>query len=534
METLASGGNAVDAAVATLFALTVVEPMMVGVAGGGIMHVRTADGTHRVLDCMSTGPGRARPDDFTLVDVENPLSFEVEGRRNQVGGSAIATPGNLTGWCALHDTYGQLPFADLVAPAIRLARNGFTATHYLAGAIRESEADIAADPVISSILRPGGRSISPGDRLVQPDYAETLSLIAREGANSLHGGPLGDALVERAAKDNGSLSAQDLRTYRSVEREAIFSPYRDCIIAGPPPPASSGVHIPQMLNILETDDLADLGFGSPEALHLIVEAMRLGFADRRRYSGDPDHVDVPVERLISKPYAAELRATINDRATPLAASTVARESSDTTHVTVADRDGTIVTATHTINGLFGARIMVPETGIIPNNYMLNFDPRPGRALSIAPGKRVPTSMAPMIVLKDGAPFAALGLPGGLRIFPSAFQAIINLIDHGMSPQEAVEAPRVWTEGGEVEIEQVYGEEAAAGLRARGHSVRVVPHIGGGMNMIGFGQDGLMTGAACWRADGVVAALGGGLARPGVRFWPGDAPDADEESGADAT
>ena len=168
--------------------------------------------------------------------------------------------------------------------------------------------------------------------------------------------------------------------------------------------------------------------------------------------------------------------------------------------------------------------MVPGTGIIPNNYMLNFDPRPGRALSIAPGKRVPTSMAPMIVLKNDAPFAALGLPGGLRIFPSAFQALVNLIDHGMSVQEAVEAPRVWTQGGEVEIERAYGAEAAEALRARGHDVRVVPHIGGGMNTIRFEPGGLMTGAACWRADGVVAALGGGLARPGVRFWPDTAPD----------
>ncbi|MEM1045268.1 MAG: gamma-glutamyltransferase [Pseudomonadota bacterium] len=529
VEILAAGGNAVDAAVATLLALTVVEPMMVGIAGGGFVHVRSPDGRHSVMDCMSCAPAAAQDDFFTPRFPEDPLSYEVEGRRNQLGGTAVATPGNLDGWCRLHAKLGRLPFADIVEPAIRLAARGFVVTHYLAGAARENEADIAPDAAICEVLRPGGTVISAGDRLMQPDYAESLRLIARDGASAFHGGPLGDALAERAARDGGFLASEDMRQYRSIEREAIFSAYRDYVVVGPPPPASSGIHVAQMLNILESDDLRGLGFGSAETLHLLVEAMRLGFADRRRHGGDPDFVDVPVERLTSKAYAAELRARIGSRAAALPDSAPLAEPNDTTHVTIADKDGYVVSATHTINGIFGARIMVPGTGIIPNNYMLNFDPRPGRALSIVPGKRVPTSMAPMIILKDDALFAALGLPGGLRIFPSAFQAIVNLIDHGMSPQEAVEAPRVWTQGGEVEIERVYGDEAAEALRARGHAVRVMPHIGGGMNMIRFDPNGLMTGAACWRADGVVAALGGGLARPGVRFWPDAAPDEDKDA-----
>ena len=242
---------------------------------------------------------------------------------------------------------------------------------------------------------------------------------------------LGDALAQRAAQDGGFLSSDDMSSYRSVERKAIFSPYRDVVVVGPPPPASSGVHIAQMLNILESDDLAGLGFGSTETLHLLVEAMRIGFADRRRFSGDPAFVDVPVERLMSKQYARDLRVGIGDRAGPRADGEGAAESANTTHVTVADKDGGVVSATHTINGIFGARILVPGTGFIPNNYMLNFDPRPGRALSIEPGKRVPTSMAPMIVLKDDAPFAALGLPGGLRIFPKAypFCSDISVLPH---------------------------------------------------------------------------------------------------------
>lgn len=532
LEILAAGGNAVDSAVASLLALTVVEPMMVGVAGGGFAHIRTAAGRHVIVDCMSSAPAAAQADAFTPLAPDDPLSYDVAGRRNQIGGSAIATPGNLEGWCAMQARYGRLPFSDVVEPAIRLATRGFEATHYLAGAVRECEADLASDPAISAVFCPNGSALAPGDHVAQPDYAGTLRLIAREGAAALHGGPLGDALAQRAAKDGGFLSRDDLRDYQSVERDAVFAPYRDVVVVGPPPPASSGVHIAQMLNVLETDDLAGLGFGSSEALHLLVETMRIGFADRRLYSGDPAFVDVPVAHLTSKQYARTLRAGIGHKAGPRADGAGLTESADTTHVTVADKDGCVVSATHTINGIFGARVMVPGTGIIPNNYMLNFDPRPGRALSIAPGKRVPTSMAPMIVLKDDAPFAALGLPGGLRIFPSAFQALINLIDHGMSPQEAVEAPRVWTQGGEVEIERAYGAEAAEALRARGHDVRVVPHIGGGMNAIRFDPGGMMTGAACWRADGVVAALGGGLARPGVRFWPDKSPDEDGDAGVE--
>ncbi|HRD78772.1 MAG TPA: gamma-glutamyltransferase, partial [Hyphomicrobiaceae bacterium] len=192
-------------------------------------------------------------------------------------------------------------------------------------------------------------------------------------------------------------------------------------------------------------------------------------------------------------------------------------SANTTHVTVADADGHVVSATQTINGVFGAAVMIPGTGLIANNYMHNFDPHPGRALSIAPGKRVFTSMSPMMIAEDGQVRHALGLPGGLRIFPSAFQAIVNLIDHGMPAQEAVEAPRVWTEGGPLELEPAFGAEISADLEARGHRLERGNRVAGGMNAISIGDDGILTGAACWRADGTPVGIAGGLARPGVRF-----------------
>jgi gamma-glutamyltranspeptidase/glutathione hydrolase len=261
-----------------------------------------------------------------------------------------------------------------------------------------------------------------------------------------------------------------------------------------------------------------MGFGSADAAHLLAEALKIAFADRTA-TADPAFVDVPVARIVSRGYAAERRARLDmARARDWAPEIPAlRESVDTTHLTVADADGNVVAATQTINGLFGAGVMIPETGLIANNYMFNFDPHPGRAQSIAPGKRCFTSMAPMMAAKDGRIRFALGLPGGLRIFPSAFQAIVNLIDFGMSPQQAVEAPRLWTEGGALELEQDYPEETAAALAARGHAVVRNPRIGGGMNLIAFGDDGTMTGAACWRADGTPVGISGGLAKAGVRF-----------------
>ncbi|OYX43966.1 MAG: gamma-glutamyltransferase [Rhodobacterales bacterium 32-67-9] len=524
-EILAGGGNAVDAAVGALLALCVVEPMMIGIAGGGLAHLRLADGSHRVFDGLASAPASTAPDIYEPVSDEPPNHMETKDRRSALGPSAVATPGNLAAWCEMQAQFGALPYSDVIDPAIRLASRGFAVTPYLEGAIAESAPDLSLDPVIAALLMPGGAPLKAGDRLVQGDFAESLKLIATEGAAALHGGALGAALAERIATgraDAGWLTLEDLRSYTPREREVIRGTYRGWEVVGPPPPASSGVHIAQMLNLLEPHDVAAMGFGTAAGLHLLAEVIRVAFEDRRAASGDPDFIDVPVERLISKGYAAQSQSRLRGTGggDPVASG---YESADTTHVTVADAAGNVVAATHTINGIFGARFAVPGTGIIPNNYMMNFDPHPGRALSVAPGKRVPTSMAPMMVLHDGRVRWALGLPGGLRIFPSAMQAIVNLIDHGMSLQQAIEAPRLWTEGHDVEIEEGFGPMAGA-LEARGHQVRVMPHVGGGMNAIGFGVDGTLEGGACWRADGTVAALGGGRARPGIRFWPGRAPE----------
>ncbi|MFO1159450.1 MAG: gamma-glutamyltransferase [Reyranellaceae bacterium] len=518
VEMLAAGGNAIDAAVACQFALTVVEPMMVGLIGGTTSHIRLADGQHTIIDGMSAVPLSGRPDMFRPVPGAAPEVFDTVGRESQVGPKSVATPGSLRAWCLALRRFGTMPLADVMQPAIRFATQGFTVTPYLSDCIDSAAADLANDKLAAARLLPGGAPIKPGARLVQADYGDALRLIAQQGETALHGGPLGDLVVECMEKAGGAVSRRDLTDYRVAERAPIRGRYRGWEIVGPPPPAASGVHITQMLNILEGFDVAGLGFGTLDGVHLLAEVLKIAFADRAEASGDPDFVDVPVERITSKAYADERRAGVDlAHAKRWTGGLLAKEGADTTHLTVADGKGNVITTTQTINSLFGARFIIPGTGMVPNDYMSNFDPRPGNALSIAPGKRVTTSMSPMMALRDGRVVYALGLPGGRKIFPSAFQALVNLIDHGMTLQEAIEAPRVWTEGPHLEVEHGIAEPVRAGLAARGHKVQVMPTVAGGTNAIQFHDDGTMTGAACWRADGTAVAMGGGHARPGVRF-----------------
>lgn len=517
-QILLAGGNAIDAAVASLFALTVAEPMMVGILGGGLSHIRLADGRHVVIDNLSTAPGKATAEMYECLSDEIGKQRDTRDRENVVGAKAVAVPGALKGWCEALTRFGTLTLADVLQPAIGLAERGFVVTPYLSNCITDNAGDLARDPGLAAMLLPGGQPLQPGMRLVQSDYAASLKLIAAEGPEALYDGKLGRAVTDYMAANGGLIDQADLANYKIELREPIRGSYRGYEIIGPPPPSSSGVHIAQMLNILEGYDIGSLGFGSPDAVHLLAEALKIAFADRAVATADPAFVKVPVNRLIDKAYADERRALIAmGQAKSWTAGLSGGESADTTHVTVADAMGNVVSATQTINGLFGACVQIPGTGMIANNYMYNFDPHPGRALSIAPGKRVFTSMAPMMAVKDGRLAFALGLPGALRIFPSALQAIVNLIDHRMSLQEAVEAPRVWTEGGVLELEEAIPEAVAQALIARGHKVVRSPRVAGGMNAIAFNPDGTLTGAACWRADGTPVAISGGLARAGARF-----------------
>src|ERR1700742_3422397 len=334
---LAAGGNAIDAAIATLFTLTVVEPMMVGIIGGGMAHIRLADGSRRFIDGQSTVPLAVKDNTYTSKPGAAHDVFDTVGNENLNGPKAVAVPGSLKAWCETLRRFGTMSLADVMQPAIKHAARGYAATQYLHECISDSAAEMQKDKPIAAIYLPKGEPLKPGERVVQAEYAETLIYISKHGESALYQGPLGDILVDYMTKHGGFIRKEDLTGYHTVERLPIRCDYRGWEILGPPPPAASGVHITEMLNILEGFDLGGSGFGRAETIHLLAEVLKIAFADRAAASGDPDYINVPVERLTSKAYADERRRAIDPgRAQAWGAGVGQLESAHTTHVTVPD------------------------------------------------------------------------------------------------------------------------------------------------------------------------------------------------------
>jgi gamma-glutamyltranspeptidase/glutathione hydrolase len=518
-EMLLAGGNAIDAAIASLFALSVVEPMMVGIFGAGHMNVRLANGEHHVIDGYATAPAASTEDMYIPIVDSGPDYLKSENDLSSIGYLSIGVPGNLKAWTEALAEWGTMSLSEVMEPAIRFAARGFKASAYLHDMIVQMEDVIRRFPETAATYMPKGRALATGDHVDRSDYARTLRAISENGSDHLYNGPLGEIVCDYLSRNGGIITTEDLASYKTIRRKPIKGEYRGYEVFGPPPPSAAGVHITEMLNILEEFDVAELGFGTADSIHLLLESMKKAFTDRNRYTGDPDFVEVPVERLISKHHVEDFIDSIDmDKASP-EINAGSNEPDHTTHLTIADADGNIVSATQTINELFGSKVTVPGTGMLLNNTQQMFDPHPGNALSVQPGKRVTSSMSPMIVMKDGHPEFAVGLPGGVRIFTSVLQAIVNLIDHKMTAQEAVEAPRVWTQGQDAEIEAGYPESVRSAVTAKGHRVTPVNAIGGGMNVVRFEPGGMLSGAACWRADGHAVGIGGGYARSGVRFHP---------------
>lgn len=511
-EMLVSGGNAVDAAIATMFALSVVEPMMTTIFGAGFITIRLADGTCTTIDNYATVPAGARADMFEAIPGN--LDNDVVGDLNSTGYLAVATGGTLLGWATAVERYGKLSLAEVMAPAIRFARNGFRVSPYLHQIILQEQENLARFPDSAKVFLPRGKAAAVDSRLRRTDYADTLAAIAEDGPNVLYDGTLGEMLVGAMAQNGGLITMHDLRGYEVIERPPVRGTYRGYEIVAMGPVSSGGTHIIQMLNILEGFDLGAMGFGTADTVHVIAEAMKISFADRFRYMADPATTDIPLDWLTSKEYAAERRATIDlQRAQDYSAAVAPDgEGASTTHCCAMDAEGNVVSTTQTLNGGFGSKVTVPGTGMLLNNCMHLMDPTPGRTNSIAPGKRILSSMSPTLVLKDGEPFMAIGTPGGVRIFGTVMQGIINVIDHGMTLQQAVEAPRLWDRGPVLEIEQGFAGLATlkADLAQRGHIVETPLKVAGGMNGILRDADtGILRGAACWRADGAPIGVSGG-------------------------
>lgn len=516
-EMLAMGGNAVDAAVASLFALSVVEPAMVGPFGAGFTNIRLASGESIVIDNYATAPAAASPDMYTPVADGWPWYMKARDRANEIGYLSVAAPGTLKAWCEVLDGWGLLDLETVMQPAIGFAEHGFPATRYLVETIVKNADDLARFPATAEVFLPQGRPPEAGQRIIRRDFAESLKTVAAQGADAMYRGSLGTAIVEDIRRNGGILTTDDLAHYEAKHREPVRGAYRGHDILGAPPTSAGGTHIVQILNILEGYDLARMGYGTVEGIHLLAETMKIAFADRFQYMGDPDVQEVPVDWLTSKEYAKERRSEIDLRRprAHVAGLPATAESGNTTHISVTDAEGNAVAMTQTINDTFGSKVTVPGTGIILNNNMSLFDPHPGHANSVGPGKRPLSSMSPTIITKDGRPFLVIGTPGAKWIFTSVLQAIVNVIDHGMSLQEAVEAPRVWTQGQELEVERGIPASVVKALAERGHVMATAPRIAGGMCGIQLDSvTSVMTGAACWRADGTPIGLGGGFARAG--------------------
>jgi gamma-glutamyltranspeptidase/glutathione hydrolase len=478
VEILDRGGNAVDAAVAVGFAMAVTYPRAGNLGGGGFMVIHLAKGGDTTIDYRETAPAAATPTMF-LDAKGNP-----DRAKSRDSGLAIGVPGTVAGLALAHKKYGagKLSLADLIAPALRLAQQGFPIEDDIADSLPRAKERLARWPSSASLFLNGGEPLHEGDRLLQFDLADTLQAIADHGPRAFYEGRIAEEIAATVRGAGGIMTADDLKNYRAVERAPLRGSYRGYDIVAMPPPSSGGVALIEMLNILEGYDLGKLA--REQALHDMIEAMKRAYADRAVYLGDPDQVKMPIAGLTSKKYAATLRASMTDKATPAAAvkpgTLTDTEGKNTTHFSIIDRDGNAVSNTYTLNFSYGVGLVADSTGVLLNNELDDFTAKPGTANAYdligfnanlpGPGKRPLSSMTPTIVLKDGKPFLITGAPGGSRIITTVLQVIADVIDFHMPVDKAVGAPRLHNQW---EPDQTYVEPGFApavldALKARGH------------------------------------------------------------------
>ncbi|HBL7239955.1 TPA: gamma-glutamyltransferase [Serratia liquefaciens] len=451
VDILKLGGNAIDAAVAVGYAQAVVNPCCGNIGGGGFMTVHLADGTDTFINFRETAPAAANANMY--LDAEG----NVKKGASLYGYLAAGVPGTVLGMETARVKYGKLSREQVMAPAIKLAREGFILTRADTDILDTTIARFKQDPESAKIfLRADGTPLQPGDRLVQSDLANTLTAIAKEGPDAFYKGKIPEAVEAAAKQGGGILTATDFANYKVTETPPITCSYRGYKFVSAPPPSSGGVTLCEILNVVEGYDLKSMGFNSAAAIHTMTEAMRHAYMDRNTYLGDPEFIKNPIDRLVSKSYAEEIRKKIvADKATPsenVQPGMEPHEKPETTHYSIVDHDGNAVSTTYTVNGRFGAVVIAPGTGFFLNDEMDDFTVKVGEknlyglvqgtANSIAPGKRPLSSMSPTLVTKDNKIFMVLGSPGGSRIITITLQTALNVIDHGMAPQEAVDAPRI--------------------------------------------------------------------------------------------
>jgi gamma-glutamyltranspeptidase/glutathione hydrolase len=449
VEVLKEGGNAVDAAVAVGYALAVVYPTAGNLGGGGFMTIRLKDGKTTFLDFRERAPLASSKTMYLDKDGNPVAGASTEGYL------AVGVPGSAAGFETAREKYGRKTRQELLAPAIKLAREGFLLEAGDIASFAEGNERLRKDEAAARIFLKEGEPLELGTTLVQADLASSLTAISDRGVDAFYKGEIADKIVAASAANGGVLAKADFEQYQVRELEPVKCSYRGYEIVSSPPPSSGGVIICEILNILEGYPLSYLGYGSAETTRLMVEAMRFAFVDRNASLGDPDFVDNPMEKLLSKNYAEEIRGKIDPFKAGASADLMPKgfgESTETTHYSIVDDEGNAVAVTYTLNGSFGAGVVAPGTGILLNNEMDDFTIKPGvpnlyglvqgEANAIEPRKSPLSSMSPTIVSKDGKPFMVIGSPGGSRIITITLEAIINVVDHGMNLQEAIDAPRI--------------------------------------------------------------------------------------------
>lgn len=516
-DILKAGGNAIDAAVAVGFALAVTYPRAGNLGGGGFMlvhHVKT--GEDIAIDYREVAPQSATRDMFVAAD------GKPDTRKSRDSGAAVGVPGTVAGLALAYARYGsgKFSFAQLLVPAIVLAQDGIVVADDIADSLPNARERMARYPSSAKIfLKADGSALRAGDLLVQKDLAETLKAIAQQGIRAFYQGPTAEKIVAAVREAGGLMTIEDMQTYVPLLRTPVRSTYRGYDILSMPLPSSGGIVLAEMLNILEGFKAASREM-SADDLHVMIEAMKRGYADRARYLGDPAFADMPAQRLLSKDYATQLGAGIRmARATPseeIAMQVpVPREGSNTTHFSVVDREGNAVSNTTTLNFNYGLGLVAEGTGVLLNNEMDDFTSVPGAANAFGliqseanlpePGKRPLSSMSPTIVMKDGNIVLVTGSPGGSRIISAVLQVIVNVIDRGMAVADAVAAPRLhhqWMPD-EVRIDRGFPGEVIEALKARGHKV-VEPIAQTSANSIAVVPEGL-SGGADPRTRGATAA-----------------------------
>jgi len=449
VDVLKDGGNAVDAAVAVGYALAVVYPAAGNLGGGGFMTIQLADGRKTFLDFREKAPLAATANMYLDKD-----GNVVKGA-STTGHLAVGVPGTVSGMEMAREKYGTMKRAALIAPAIKYAQDGFVLDQGDVDLLVTATEDFKKDSATAAIFLNNGVAFAPGQRLVQKDLAATLKAISEKGEDGFYKGPVGTAIVASSQAGKGIITQADLDQYKTRELKPVECNYRGYGIVSAPPPSSGGVIICEILNVLEGYPLKELGFRSAQSVHYQIEAMRHAYVDRNSYLGDPDFVKNPLDRLLSKDYAAKLRAAIDPTkagvSKDIKPGVAPHEGSNTTHYSIVDKWGNAVSVTYTLNDWFGAKVTAAKTGVILNDEMDDFTAKigvpnlyglvQGEANAIAPGKRPLSSMSPTIVTKDGKPVMVVGTPGGSRIITAVLHTIINVIDYGMNAQEAVDAPK---------------------------------------------------------------------------------------------